>query len=105
MEYAGPYKSEGIPKSSNKVDVNKVNHILFDSEFECGNIDQVRQLSTVEYDVWMRNDSNGSSNLQWFYFRVRNPENFKEMIRINIVNFTKGNSLFYYVSCIFTKFN
>ena len=46
----------------------------------------------------MRNDTNGSSNLQWFYFRVRNPEGFTDTIRINIVNFTKGNSLFYYVS-------
>lgn len=44
----------------------------------------------------MRNDTNGGSNLQWFFFRVRNPENMTDMIRINIVNFTKGNSLFYY---------
>jgi len=55
----------------------------------------------VEYDVWMRNDTNGSANLQWFFFRIRNPEGYKDvkvgqMIRINIVNFTKGNSLFYY---------
>mmetsp|Transcript_41330 Transcript_41330/g.62966 ORF Transcript_41330/g.62966 Transcript_41330/m.62966 type:complete len:115 (+) Transcript_41330:452-796(+) len=74
----------------------KPNQITFDSEFECGNIDQVRQRSNVEYDLWIRNDTNGNSNLQWFFFRMRNPENFRDMIRINIVNFTKGNSLFYY---------
>lgn len=50
----------------------------------------------VEYDIWIRNDTNGSSNLQWFYFKMQNPDNFTDMIRINIVNFTKGNSLFYY---------
>jgi hypothetical protein len=50
----------------------------------------------VEYDLWIRNDTNGGSNLQWFYFRMQNPEKFTETIRINIVNFTKGNSLFYY---------
>ena len=44
----------------------------------------------------MRNDSNGTGNLQWFYFRVRNPENFTGVVRLSIVNFTKGNSLFYY---------
>lgn len=75
---------------------NKSGHIEFDADFECGNIDQVRQRSPVEYDLWMRNDTNGSSNLQWFYFRMQNPGNFTDMIRINIVNFTKGNSLFYY---------
>ena len=69
---------------------------MFDSAFECGNIDQVRQRSPKEFDIWMRNDTNGNSNLQWFYFRIRNPEEMTDTIRINIVNFTKGNSLFYY---------
>ena len=44
----------------------------------------------------MRNDTNGNSNLQWFYFRMIAPQNFSGKVRINIVNFTKGNSLFYY---------
>ena len=48
---------------------NKTGQLIFDTDFECGNIDQVRQRSPVEYDLWMRNDTNGSSNLQWFYFR------------------------------------
>ena len=75
---------------------NKSKTVLFDCEFECGNIDQVRQRSPGEFDLWMRNDTNGNGNLQWFYFRMRNPANFTESIRIHIVNFTKGNSLFYY---------
>ena len=75
---------------------NTSNYVLFDSDFECGNIDQIRKRSDVEYDLWIRNDTNGTSNLQWFYFRMRNPENFTDVIRLNIVNFTKGNSLFYY---------
>lgn len=70
--------------------------VRFDSEFECGNIDQVRSRSLVEYDIWIRNDTNAASNLQWFYFRMQNPDNFTDVIRVNIVNFTKGNSLFYY---------
>jgi len=42
----------------------------------------------------MRNDSNGTSNLQWFAFRMKNSSNFLVTIKIVIVNFTKGNSLF-----------
>lgn len=58
----------------------------------------MRQRSEVEYDVWMRNDSNGTGALQWFYFRIRNPQSFTGFIKLNIVNFTKGNSLFFSVS-------
>ena len=50
------------------------------------------------YDVFIRNDSNGNQNLQWFYFRMRNSAEFVERVTINIVNFTKGNSLFGSVS-------
>ena len=50
------------------------------------------------YDVFLRNDSNGSKALQWFYFRMKNSSDFVGRIKINIVNFTKGNSLFSKVS-------
>ena len=46
----------------------------------------------------MRNDTNGNGNLQWFYFRMKNASDFLETIHINLVNFTKGNSLFHHVS-------
>jgi len=62
--------------------------------FECGNIDQVRQRSEKEFDCWMRNDTNGTGNLQWFYFRIRNPDNYTEVIRINIVNFSQAFGAF-----------
>ena len=70
--------------------------IIFDCDFECGNIDQVRQKTAKTYDIWMRNDTNGNGNLQWFYFRMISPPGHSGKIHINIVNFTKGNSLFYY---------
>ena len=46
----------------------------------------------------MRNDTNGQSNLQWFAFRMRNAPDFLGKVKIVIVNFTKGNSLFNNVS-------
>lgn len=72
--------------------------MTFDGDFESANVDQVRQKTITQYDVWMRNDSNGVGNLQWFYFRMKNTSDFMETIRISLVNFTKGNSLFHSVS-------
>ena len=67
----------------------------FDGDFESANVDQVRQRNNTTFDVWMRNDSNGVGSLQWFYFRMKNTSEFIETVRINVVNFTKGNSLFH----------
>lgn len=56
----GPLEMGGRFHEREKI---QADHIVFDAEFECGNIDQVRQRSIVEYDIWIRNDTNGSSNL------------------------------------------
>lgn len=74
--------------------------LTFDGDFESANLDQVRQRSPSTFDLWMRNDSNGTGSLQWFYFRMKNTSEFIDTARINIVNFTKGNSLFGSVSVI-----
>ena len=68
--------------------------VTFDADFESSNLDQVRIRPGHTFDCFMRNDSNGNGNLQWFYFRMKNSADFVERITINIVNFTKGNSLF-----------
>lgn len=73
-------------------------NVNFDADFESANLDQVRMKNATTFDVWMRNDSNGNGNLQWFYFRMKNTSEFTDTIKINIVNFTKGNSLFHHVS-------
>jgi len=49
----------------------------------------------------MRNDTNGSNELQWFMFRMRNTGTFSGNVRITIVNFTKTKSLFLHV-CLLT---
>lgn len=61
--------------------------MIFDGNFECANIDQVRQKDTRLFDIFIRNDTNGSNELNWFMFRMRNQ--IKGFVRINIVNFTK----------------
>jgi hypothetical protein len=72
---------------------DKVNAtVSFDASFECANLEQVRQREPKVFDVWMRNDTNGTGELQWFAFRMRNS--IEGPVRINIVNFTKTRSLF-----------
>lgn len=75
-------------------------NVTFDADFESANLDQVRLRNATTFDCFMRNDTNGNGNLQWFYFRITNSKDFSGTIRINIVNFTKGNSLFHHVSRI-----
>jgi Cytosolic carboxypeptidase N-terminal domain len=77
-----------------------LDNVLFDADFECGNIDQVRKRRDCEFDIWIRNDTNGTNNLQWFMFRMKNTGDFMGTVKINIVNFTKANSLFLNVSVL-----
>ena len=77
--------------------------LTFDADFESANLDQVRVRPNHTFDVFMRNDTNGNGNLQWFYFRMKNTSEFMETVKINIVNFTKGNSLFHHVSRMISK--
>lgn len=74
--------------------------ISFDGNFECANIEQVRRRGTCQYDIFMRNDSNGSGCLQWFMFKMKNLSGWTGIVKISIVNFTKGNSLFLKVSIL-----
>ena len=46
----------------------------FDSNFECGNLDTVREKEANIYDILIRNDSNGTGHVHWFYFRVKTPQ-------------------------------
>lgn len=72
--------------------------VVFEGSFECANIEQVRRKEPYSFDVFMRNDTNGTGLLQWFYFKMKNVHGFVGTVRINIVNFTKWDSLFKYVS-------
>jgi hypothetical protein len=71
-----------------------VHKVRFDADFECGNIDQIRKRSGNEYHLFIRNDTNAANNPQWFAFRMRNRCDFLGTVKIVIVNFTKGGSLF-----------
>ena len=86
-----------MPLNTNLNEANK-SALTFDADFESANLDQVRLRANHTFDCFMRNDTNGNGNLQWFYFRMKNTSEFMDTVHINIVNFTKGNSLFHHVS-------
>jgi hypothetical protein len=44
--------------------------LIFDSNFESGNLDTVIKKKDLEYDLFMRVDTNTRGHHQWFYFSV-----------------------------------
>jgi len=51
------------------------NSLIFDSNFECGNLDmaiQTKPPSNEEFDLYMRVDPNTRGHHQWFYFSIKN---------------------------------
>jgi hypothetical protein len=65
----------------------------FDSKFESGNLDKVAKVKEDEYDLFIRNDTNTYGKNQWFYFKVTNTAEQRE-VKMNIVNFSKQDSLY-----------
>ena len=43
--------------------------LVFDSDFESGNLDMVVRRHDTEYDLYMRVDTNTWGHHQWFFFR------------------------------------
>jgi len=72
--------------------VGKSRELVFDSEFEEGNLDLVLKRNTNEYDLFMRTDSNTRGHHQWFYYSINNK--VQGTFKFNILNFTKCNSLY-----------
>lgn len=73
--------------------IYKSKGLEFNSEIECGNLDVVIKRSEMEYDLFMRVDTNTRGHTCWYNFRVKNG-GFKGKIRFNIMNFRKERSLY-----------
>jgi hypothetical protein len=61
--------------------------LVFDSNFECGNLERVVKRTEVEYDLYVNSDTNNKNRRQWFYFSVLNMN--KDVIKFNVMNLTK----------------
>jgi predicted MPP superfamily phosphohydrolase len=67
--------------------------LIFDSKFECGNLDHVEMINKNEYDLYMRLDTNTDGHMHWFYFSVSGLQG-RRLVKFNIVNFTRNSNLF-----------
>lgn len=75
-------------------DIGQVeNTLTFSSDFESGNLEIAIKKKYLEYDLYMRPDSNTSSHFQWFYFKVKISKAVKT-INFRIKNFVKGMMLY-----------
>lgn len=65
--------------------------VTFDCDFETGNMEAAYSVQKNVYEVWLRNDSNGT-DLMWFHFRMRN-HNYTGKVKIRIVNIHRDKNL------------
>jgi len=71
----------------------KIDALVFDSHFECGNLQQAWRVGPHEYDLSLCKDYNTNGHTQWFYFSMANMEPGRTYT-FHIVNLEKPASLF-----------
>ncbi|OMJ72415.1 hypothetical protein SteCoe_29148 [Stentor coeruleus] len=68
-------------------------YINFDGKFENGNLDRVIAISSKEYDLYIRSDTNAPNKFSWFSFIVTNCAG-KGTVRFNVLNMTDSPLLY-----------
>ena len=66
--------------------------LIFNANFESGNLGSVQFVTEYEYDLSLRPDTCNSSSLVWFNFSVSNVKEGQKVI-FNIINTSRGQSL------------
>lgn len=69
------------------------NEMIFNSNFESGNLDMVVKIGDNEYDLFLRVDTNTRGYFNWFHFQVGKTQKGRT-VKFNIVNMTKKDSLY-----------
>lgn len=74
--------------------VNQNKILVFDQNFESGNLDSAYLSNHEEYNLLMKVDSNTRGNTYWFHFKV---QNFRvgQRYTFNLFNFTRSMEKFY----------
>jgi hypothetical protein len=80
-----------IPKSLN---INRNALLVFDSNFESGNLDSAYLDNFNRYNLLLKVDTNTKGQTHWFYFKVQNwvPGS---TVTFNIMNMVRDLSSFY----------
>lgn len=73
-------------KLPSQIDQEKV--LVFDSNFESGNLDRACIVSLNEYNLFLNVDTNTRGHAQWFFFSVTNAEPGRT-VSFNILNLMK----------------
>jgi hypothetical protein len=66
--------------------------LQFESRFEGGNLHAAYQVTSSEYVLYVRPDTNTTGHIQWFYFQVI-PDRPRSVV-FHLVNITKPHSLY-----------
>uniref|UniRef100_A0AC35U7C4 ZP domain-containing protein n=1 Tax=Rhabditophanes sp. KR3021 TaxID=114890 RepID=A0AC35U7C4_9BILA len=67
--------------------------LIFDANFECGNLGRVDIINKCEYDLFIRPDTCNANYRVWFYFKVWNAAE-NQSVLLNICNFSKKRTMF-----------
>lgn len=89
VDYLSAFLKTKLRKNIDEEDI-----LVFDQNFECGNLDSVYLHSQYEYNLLMKVDSNTRGYTYWFMFKV---SDFRvgQTYRFNILNFTRDLAKFY----------
>ena len=85
------YNTEMQTTLPDQIDQEKI--LIFDSNFESGNLDRVSIVSLSEYNLFLNVDTNTKGHSQWFYFAVTNTERNRTVV-FNVLNCTNAVTLF-----------
>lgn len=97
-----PYPNDSY-KSFVYKNYNERNNILFNSDFESGNLRMAIKHADNEYDLVLRPETNSTRTFQWFYFSITvnnnvnagsNSNSNTSCIKFNIINLIKKTILF-----------
>lgn len=84
--------------------------MVFDSNFESGNLEIVVKRKYLDYELYMRPDTNTASYYQWFYFKTKVAKG-RKTVNFTFRNFIKQSMLYssglkpYYRSSLAAKLN
>jgi len=91
---------------------NKDNELLFSSNFESGNLRYAIKLSSNEYDLILRPETDCIRTYHWFFFRVKinkltnsDKLNLNKIVKFNIINLYKKTVLFSEKTKILSYYN
>ena len=73
------------------IDYDIINDVLFDCNFESGNIGDIIKTKNNEYDIQIRGDNANKKHSIWFYFRIKNAIKSQNII-LHIYGYSKGKS-------------